>query len=108
MSTIKFNIQMFGGGSDWSAGVTKSAVDAAFDSFSAEIDATMEAIRDYGSVDAAFEAGWSGTDRDAYLEKFHKHAEDICQVIEEYRSAVQKQKDDIISNWESFQSGLIG
>lgn len=111
MSDIKFDLQLFGGGaaggSQWTEGITQSAVDAAYDAFSAKIDQVEEAIKNYAAVDAALEAGWSGTDRDAYLEKFHQHAETVCSQIEEYRTAVKNTVEEIKAQWESFQSGLI-
>ena len=60
MSDIKLNIQLFGGGgsSEWTAGITESAVNEAFDQFVAQIEKTKETIRDYAKVDEALTAGW--------------------------------------------------
>ena len=108
MSVVKLDIQRFsGGGSQWSSGVTKSAVQQALESFNNEIRATQEAIRAWAPVDSALQSGWSGQDCEQYLEKFHQHAEDICEKIEEYRAAVAKEAESIISQWETFQAGLI-
>ena len=106
MSTIKFDIQLFGGGG-WSEGITKSAVQAAYDQFSAKIDEVQTAIMNYAGVDAALSAGWSGEDCVQYLEKFHEHAANICGHIEDYRTAVNTTVSNVIAQWESFQSGLI-
>lgn len=108
MSTIKLNIQLFGGGgSNWTEGVTQSAVQAAYDQFSSKIDDVETSIMNYGPVDAALQAGWSGQDCANYIEKFHQHASNVCNHIEEYRTAVKTTVDSILAQWESFQSGLI-
>ncbi|MGM9877636.1 MAG: hypothetical protein ACI33S_03205 [Bacilli bacterium] len=107
MSNIKMDIQLFGGGGDWSEGITVSAVDAAYDSFSQQIDAIEDAIRNYSSVDTALSAGWSGVDCQQYLDKFHQHTEEVCTQIEEYRVAVKATVEDIKSQWEDFQANLI-
>jgi uncharacterized protein YukE len=107
MSTIKLNIQLFGGGGGWTEGVTQSAVQATYDAFSAKIDDVQTAILNYGPVDSALAAGWSGQDCQMYCEKFHQHAQNVCNHIEDYRTAVKATIDSIISQWESFQAGLI-
>lgn len=106
MSNFNFDLQLFGGGG-WSEGVTKSAVLAAYDQFSAKIDEVETAIMNYAAVDSALSAGWSGQDCVQYLERFHEHANNICNHIEEYRTAVKATVDSVIAQWESFQSGLI-
>ena len=63
MSTIKLDIQKFnggGGGGAWTEGITKSAIEAAYDSFSQKIDEAIAAINNYAPVDSALAAGWSG------------------------------------------------
>ena len=107
MSDIKMDIQLFGGGGDWSEGITISAVDEALNSFSQQIDEIQNTIRSYDSVDTALTNGWSGVDCQQYLEKFHTHAEKICAQIDEYRSAVKATVESIKTQWEDFQSGLI-
>lgn len=112
MSEIKFDIQIFGGGAsgggaNWSSGITKSSIEAAYASFSAKVDAVEDSIRNYAAVDAALQAGWSGTDCNTFLEKFHTHAESVCTQIDEYREAVKSSVDSIINQWESFQNSLI-
>lgn len=111
MSTIKLDIQKFNFGSapeaSWSSGITVTAVQAALASFNNEIQATIDAIKNYTAVDDALHAGWSGKDCETYLAKFHEHAEDVCSKIEVYKEAVAKEAESIISQWEEFQSGLI-
>ena len=111
MSTIKLDIQKFngggGGGGAWTEGITKSAIEAAYDSFSQKIDEAIAAINNYAPVDSALTAGWSGQDCQAYLDKFHVHAKNVCNEIEEYRTAVKATVTSVISQWESFQAGLI-
>ncbi len=110
MSTIKLNIQRFGagGGADWSSGITKSAVQTALDNFNQVIQEAEDAIMNYASVDSALQAGWSGVDCQNYLEKFHTHAQDVKDKIENYRQAVSKEAQSIIEQWETFQQNLIG
>ena len=108
MSTIKLNIQLFGGGgAGWTEGVTQSAVQAAYDQFSSKIDDVENSIMNYGAVDAALQKGWSGQDCVTYIERFHQHATNVCNHIEDYRTAVKATVDSILAQWESFQSGLI-
>ena len=108
MSDIKLDLQLFGaGGGNWTEGITVSAIDAAYQSFSAKIDEVITAINNYAPVDAALADGWSGTDCQMYLEKFHIHAKNVCNEIETYRTAVKATVESIKQQWESFQSGLI-
>lgn len=110
MSTIKFDIQKFGGGEEtqtWSAGVTETAVRQEYANFCTQLDTTEETIRNIDSVRAALEAGWSGQDREDYLTKFQEHTENVIKQIEEYRVAVGKEVDSIIEQWTEFQKGLI-
>ena len=115
MSTIKFDLQLFGPGpvdttgegGSWTQGVTKSAVESTYDAFSNKIDNAIEAIRDYSGVTAALEAGWSGQDRLDFLEKYRIHTEHVIEQIEEYRTNVRTTVDSIISQWEEFQTNLV-
>ena len=107
MSTIKLNIQLFGGGGGWTEGVTQSAVNAAYDQFSAKIDEVQTAIMNFGPVDGALTAGWIGQDCVTYLERFHQHAQNVCNHIDEYRTAVKATVNSILSQWESFQASLV-
>lgn len=108
MSTIKFDIQKFGGGAErWSAGVTESAVREAYANFSKQIDETESVIRNTNAVHQALEAGWSGQDRVDYLARYDQHAERVIAQIEEYRVAVSKEVESIIAQWTEFQSQLI-
>ena len=108
MSKIKFDIQMFSGGGNWTAGVTQSAIHSAYDKFSSAIDEANEAIMNYKAIDSALTSGWSGQDCTDFLDKFHTHATHVTEQIDEYRSAVSKEVDSIISQWSEFQSTLIG
>lgn len=107
MSNIKFNLQMFAGGADWSEGITESAIRSAYDTFSTDIDNAIDAIKNYASVDEALREGWSGQDCEKYLTKFHDHAAKIVTQIDDYRTAVKGQVDSIIEQWDEFQAGLI-
>lgn len=108
MSNINLDLQLFGGGSgNWSSGITESAIKEAFQSFSTQIDETIDAIRNYSKVDEALNAGWSGQDCEDYIDKFHTHAEKVITQIEAYRTAVGTQVDSIIEQWDTFQAGLI-
>ena len=107
MSTMKLNIQLFGGGSKWTAGITESAIDEAYKDFCTKISETETAIRNYNKVDEALKKGWSGKDCEDYLTKYHAHAESVCSQIEEYKVAVGKALEDLKANWAQFQNSLI-
>lgn len=108
MSTIKFDIQKFGSGSErWSAGITESAIREAYRNFKQQIYETTVVIRNTMAVHNALEAGWSGQDRVDYLAKFDQHAEKVIAQIEEYEVAVGKEVESIITQWTEFQSQLI-
>jgi len=108
MSNIKLDIQKFaGGGADWSAGVTRSAIESALESFNAAIVRAQEAILNTAAVDGALKSGWSGTDCEVFLEKFHQHATEVTDNIEKYRVAVTAEAEKIIGQWEEFQANLI-
>jgi hypothetical protein len=104
---MKLNIQLFGGGTKWSAGITESAIDQAYKDFCARIALTENAIKSYSAVDEALKNGWSGKDRDDYIAKYHAHADSVIAQIEEYRLAVGKAIEDLKANWTNFQNGLI-
>ena len=110
MSTVKLNIQLFtedAPTTQWSSGITKSAVESALETFNKTIEDAIAAIENYEAIDTAFKAGWSGKDCEVYLEKFHEHAKDVIAKINEYKAAVGKEANIFISQWETFQSGLI-
>ena len=107
MSTMKLNIQLFGGGSKWTAGITESAIDDAYKDFCSKILDTENAIKDYSSVDEALKKGWSGKDCEDYIAKYHAHAESVIVQIEEYKVAVGKAIEGLKANWAAFQNGLI-
>ena len=107
MSTIKLNIQLFGGGVAWTQGVSVSAVNTAFDTFKTDCEEAKTAIMNYGKVDTALQEGWSGEDCVQYLNKFHLHAQNVCDEIDDYVSAVKVTVDKIIDQWTEFQAGLI-
>lgn len=109
MSTINLDIQKFnaGGNGTWTHGVTKSAMESAYQDFCTKIETTKEAILNYQEVSAALEEGWSGQDRIDFMEKFDVHCHNVCDQIDEYKVAVGQMVDKIIAEWESFQNGLI-
>ena len=114
MLNIKLNIQRFSSGSSssgifsqWSAGITQSGITDILTQFKNEIEDAEEAIKSYDGVDFALQAGWSGQDCDDYLEKFHEHAQDVCDDIDKYKEAVAAEVDKIIAQWEDFQKGLV-
>lgn len=108
MSNIKLDLQLFGpGGANWTEGITVSAIDAAYNSFSSKIDDVITAINNYAPVDEALADGWSGTDCQMYLDKFHVHAKNVIAEIETYRTAVKATVESIKQQWETFQAGLI-
>ena len=109
MLTIKLDTQRFsgGGGTDWTAGVTKSAVETALNSFNKEIEETKSAILAHQKVDSALKAGWSGADCDVFLERFEQHANHVCEQVEEYRADVEREGKSIVDQWEAFQAGLV-
>ena len=114
MLKIKLDVQMFGGkkeagpsGPVFSSGITESAIRAAYDDFHNQIVATNEAINDISAVRSAFEAGWSGKDREDYLAKFDAHQKNVQKQILEYDAAVKVAVDKLIEEWTEFQAGLI-
>ena len=113
MLKVKLDIQRFGGGDKgaagpvFTAGVTKSAILAAYDDFHKQIVATNEAIGNIAGVRSALEAGWSGKDCQDYLDKFDKHQQNVQKQILEYDAAVKVAVDKLIEEWEAFQAGLI-
>ena len=73
MLRSKLDIQKFGsdgGGRTFTAGITESAIRAAYNDFHNQILETNEAIGDILPVRAALEAGWSGKDCEDFLNKF--------------------------------------
>ena len=116
MLKIKLDIQKFSGGKAdsaaaagpvFTAGITKSAIEAAYQEFHEQIIATNEAIGDIAGVRAALEAGWSGKDCQDFLEKFDKHQQNVQKQILEYDAAVKVAVGKLIDEWETFQAGLI-
>lgn len=111
MLKIKLDIQKFGGGGSsshvFTAGVTRSAIEAAYNDFHNQIVQTNEAIGNIGEVRAALEAGWSGQDCQDFLEKFDAHQQNVQKQILEYDVAVKAAVDKLIAEWEAFQAGLI-
>ncbi len=111
MLKVKLDIQKFGaggaGGRTFTAGITKSAIEAAYDDFHNQIIATNEAINNIGPIRAALEAGWSGQDCQDFLDKFNAHQQNVQKQILEYDVAVKAAVDKLIAEWEAFQAGLI-
>ena len=109
MLNIKLDIQKWGGkkGTSWTEGITESDIDDAYKEFSKKIKKITETILDYKPVDEALQAGWSGTDCNKYLEKFHAHAESVCTQIEEYNTQVAASVEQVKAQWEEFQDSLI-
>jgi uncharacterized protein YggL (DUF469 family) len=113
MLKSKLDIQRFsngGGGTSsrtFTAGVTKSAIQQAYDDFHNQIIATNETIGNIDGVRNALEAGWSGKDCQDFLDKFDAHQQNVQKQILEYDAAVKVAVDKLIDEWEQFQSGLI-
>ncbi|MBQ6285224.1 MAG: hypothetical protein IJK67_02805 [Bacilli bacterium] len=107
MLKVKLDIQKFGGGANFTAGITKSAIEAAYEEFHAEIVATNEAIGNIDRVREALTAGWSGKDCEDFLKKFDEHQKSVVKQVSEYDTAVKAAVAKLISEWETFQSGLI-
>ena len=108
MLKIKLDVQKFsGGGQDFTAGVTKSAIEKAYDDFHKLIVKTNDAIGDFKEVRKALEKGWSGKDREDFLNKFDVHQQHVQEQIKVYDDAVSVAVQDLIEEWEKFQAGLI-
>ena len=111
MLKVKLDIQRFGGdgggGRTFTAGVTESAIRAAYDDFHNQIIATNEAIGNIGPVRSALEAGWSGKDCQDFLDKFDAHQQNVQKQILEYDAAVSAAVEKLIEEWRAFQAGLI-
>lgn len=120
MSKFKLNIMLFSKGGDegaangaagttgsWTEGVTKSAIENTLAQFDEKIQAAVDAINNFTAVETALEEGWSGQDRVDYVEKFHQHAKNVIAEITEYKAALHKTVEDVISQWETFQQNLI-
>ncbi len=110
MLKVKLDIQLFGpggGARTFTAGVTESAIRAAYDDFHNQIVAVNEAIGNIGPVRNALEAGWSGQDCQDYLAKFDAHQQNVQKQILEYDVAVSKAVEKLIEEWRAFQAGLI-
>ena len=112
MLRSKLDIQKFGsngdgGGRTFTAGITESAIRAAYNDFHNQIVKTNEAIAEYKSVRDALEAGWSGQDCQDFLTKFDAHQQNVQDQILEYDAAVKAAVDKLIEEWRTFQAGLI-
>ncbi len=111
MLKIKLDVQRFkgdgGAAPTFTAGITTSAIRAAYDDFHNQIIATNEAIGNISTVRAALEAGWSGKDCQDYLDKFDKHQQKVQEQILEYDAAVKVAVEKLINEWTEFQAGLI-
>lgn len=111
MLKVKLDIQLFGddgsGGRTFTAGVTESAIRAAYDDFHKQIVAVNEAIGNISGVRSALEAGWSGQDCQDFLDKFDAHQQNVQKQILEYDVAVSNAVNKLIEEWKVFQAGLI-
>ena len=107
MSNIKLDIQKWGGNGSWTEGITESKLDDAYKKFKRDIKDIKETIKDYKAVDSALKAGWRGSDCDKYLDKFHAHANSVCDQIEEYNTQVGAAVEQVKQQWKEFQDNLI-
>lgn len=106
--SIKFDIQAFsGGGSDWSAGVTESAVNAALEEFDTKMKKAKETLDNYAEVDAAIRKGWEGTDCEQFLVRYHEHITRVEAEMDIYSANVHAEAEKIIAEWTAFQAGHI-
>lgn len=108
---MNLNIVMYSeGGSDsghWTEGVNPSAIDACLKDFDKQIESAKETILKTTGVKDSLNANWKGADCDMFLAKLDQNANNICDQIDEYVTAIHTEVERIIQDWATFQSGHI-